>query len=41
VARLVIQCEKYFKINIHDEDVHTFKCVKDIVEYIENLLSDK
>lgn len=41
LARLVIQCEKHFKIIIHDEDVHTFKCVKDIVEYIENLLSDK
>ena len=41
MARLVIQCEKHFKIIIHDDDVHTFKYVKDIVKYIENLLSDK
>ena len=40
VARLVIECEKYFKVTIHDEDVHTFKCVNDIVKYIEKIKSD-
>ncbi len=40
VAKLVIQCEKYLKIIIHDEDVHNFKRVKDIAEYIEEILSD-
>lgn len=40
VAKLVIQCEKHFKITIHDEDVHTFKCVNDIAEYIERIRSD-
>lgn len=40
IARLVIQCEKQFKITIHDEDVYTFKYVRDIVEYIETMLSD-
>lgn len=40
VAKLVIQCERRFKITIHDEDVCTFKRVKDIVNYIENMLFD-
>lgn len=34
VAKLVIECEKKFDITIHDEDVHNFRCVNDIVEYI-------
>lgn len=40
VAKLVIECEKKFEITIHDEDVHNFKCVNDIVKYIEKILSD-
>ena len=40
IARLVIECEKSFKITINDEDVHTFKCVKDLVDYIIKLKSD-
>lgn len=40
VAKLVIECEKNFKVTIHDEDVHTFKRVNDIVEYIEKIKSD-
>ena len=40
VAKLVIECENNFKITIHDEDVHTFKCVNDIVKYIEKIKSD-
>ena len=41
VAKLVIECEKKFRITIHDEDVHTFKYVKDMVEYIEKIQSDR
>ena len=40
VAKLIIECEKKFKITIYDEDVHGFKCVGDIAEYIDKLLSD-
>ena len=40
VARLIIECEKSFKITINDEDVHTFKCVKDLVYYIRKLQFD-
>lgn len=40
VAKLVIECEKKFKIIIHDEDVHTFRAVNDIVEYIKRIQSD-
>jgi len=40
VAKLVIECEKEFNITIHDEDIHNFKYVNDIVEYIEKILSD-
>lgn len=40
VARLIIECEKGFKITINDEDVHTFKHVSDLVYYIRKLQSD-
>lgn len=40
VAKLVIECEKKFDITIHDEEVHNFKRVKDIVEYIKRIQSD-
>ena len=36
IAKLVIECEKKFKITIHDEKVCDFRTVKDIVKYIEN-----
>lgn len=39
VARLVMECEKKFKITIQDEDVHSFKYVNDILEYIDNIQS--
>jgi acyl carrier protein len=38
IAKLVIQCEKKFKVTIHDEDIHNFKCVNDIAEYIKKIL---
>lgn len=40
IAKLVIRCEKKFRITIHDEDVHSFKCVYDIAKYIEKAQSD-
>ncbi len=40
IAKLVIECEKEFKITIHDEDVQYFKCINDIAEYIEKILAD-
>ena len=40
VAKLVIECEQKFKITIHDEDVHTFLYVNDMVEYIKQIQSD-
>jgi acyl carrier protein len=40
VAKLVIECEKKFKITIHDEDVHNFRRVNDVVEYINRIKSD-
>jgi len=40
VAKLMIECEKKYKITIFDEDVHTFKCVGDIAKYIEEILSE-
>lgn len=39
IVKLVIECEKKFKILIHDEKVHEFQTVKDLVNYIENLLT--
>lgn len=41
VAKLVVECEKKFKIIIHDEDVHTFRTLNDIVEYIKRIQSDR
>lgn len=40
VAKLVIECEKRFKVTIHDEYVHNFKCVNDIVKYIKKARAD-
>lgn len=40
VAKLVIECEKKFDLIIHDEDVHRFRCVNDLVEYIHRIQMD-
>jgi acyl carrier protein len=40
IAKLVIECEKKFNITIHDENVHNFKCVNDIVQYIEKIQTE-
>jgi len=41
ISKLVIECEKKFKITIHDEDVHGFKDVKDLVQYIKKAQTDQ
>lgn len=41
IARLIIECERTFKVTVHDEDVHTFKIVSDLVDYIQKLQSNK
>jgi len=40
IAKLIIECEKVFKITIFDEDIHNFKCIGDIAAYISKLLSE-
>lgn len=40
IAKLVIECEKKFKIIIRDEQVHSFRTVQDLVTYIENAQSE-
>lgn len=40
IAKLIIGCEKEFNITIFDEDVHDFKCIGDITNYIKKLLSE-
>lgn len=39
IAKLIIACEREFKVTIHDEDVLDFHCAGDIAAYIDNLLS--
>lgn len=40
VAKLVIACEKRFQVTIHDEDVHSLCCAKDVAAYVDALLAD-
>lgn len=40
IAKIVIECEKKFKITIYDEDVHKFKSISDIIKYIEDILDE-
>jgi len=37
LAEFILTCEEEFKITIKDEDLKKLVCVKDIVDYIENL----
>ena len=41
VARLVIECEKKFKITVLDEDVPQWRTVQDVVDYITAALDDR
>ncbi len=40
MAKVVIECEKKFRITIFDEDVHAFKTAGDVARYIEGLLDE-
>ena len=40
LAKLIIACEKKFKITIYDEHVHHFQTVGNVVTYIENILAE-
>ncbi len=40
IAKIIIECEKEFHITIHDEDVHTFKKLKDVVAYVDKIISE-
>lgn len=40
IAKLIIECEKIFKITIHDEDVNNFHTLKDIVKYIKEMIEE-
>jgi acyl carrier protein len=39
IAKLVIACEREYKVTIHDEYVLTFRSASDMADYIDNLLS--
>ena len=38
IAKLIIEIEKRFELTIHDEDVHTFQRVNDVVKYVDALI---
>lgn len=40
IARMIIECEKEFNITIHDEDVHTFEKLEDVVVYVNKIISE-
>ena len=40
IAKLMIEIEKRFEVTIHDEDVHTFQTVNDVVQYVEALIAE-
>ena len=40
LAKLVIECERMFRITIHDEYVHEFKTIGQLAEYIARRLDD-
>lgn len=40
VAKLIIACEKRFRITILDENVHALRCAVDLAAYVENLLDE-
>jgi len=37
LAEFILTCEEEFKITIKDDDLKKLVCVKDIVDYVENL----
>ena len=38
LAEFILTCEEEFKVSIRDEDLKKLACVKDIADYLENLL---
>lgn len=40
IAKLMIEIEKRFGVTIHDEDVHTFRTVNDVVKYVDALIAE-
>lgn len=40
IAKLMIEIEKRFEVTIYDEDVHNFKTVKDVVQYVDALIAE-
>ena len=40
IAKLMIEIEKRFEVTIHDEDVHTFRTVNDVVQYVDALIAE-
>ena len=40
VAKLIIEVEKHFELTIHDEDIHTFEVVNDVVKYVDALIAE-
>ncbi|WMI80032.1 acyl carrier protein [Anaerotignum sp. MB30-C6] len=40
IAKWMMEIEKRFEITIHDEDVHTFQTVNDVVKYVDGLIAE-
>lgn len=40
LAKLMIEIEKRFEVTIHDEEVHTFRTVNDVANYVDALIAE-
>lgn len=40
IAKLMIEIEKRFEVTIHDEDVHTFRTLNDVAQYVDILIAE-
>lgn len=40
LARLVIACEKRWRVTLHDDEVIGFRCLGDLAAHIERMLAD-
>lgn len=40
IAKWMMEIEKRFEVTIHDEDVHTFQTVNDVVKYVDGLIAE-
>ncbi|MGE4274007.1 MAG: acyl carrier protein [Desulfitobacterium sp.] len=41
LAKLIIECERTFRVTIHDEDVYRFRYLNDLVEYIRRIKEEE